>query len=230
MNRLLRFRAIFKFYEKVHPFLKYTLHVESKIPFDRALVLAPHMDDESIGCGGTLVKLRKLNKKTTVLFFTKDTDERKAEAEKACAVLGVRPLFLGYQGETLSGNIAKAGADIQKAINDNKSDAVFVPFFLDNHIDHRALNLALVNVKFTGMIYAYPVWSPLYPNVLIDITSEWEEKKNAIECYKTQLAGRDYVKMSHSLGQYWAIAKGRNMEVVETFLRLSLKDYLKLIK
>ena len=230
MNRLLRFNAVFRLYEKIQPYLKYTLHVENKIPFDNALILAPHMDDEAIGCGGMLVKLKNAGGKARVLFFTKDSETRKAEAVKACGILGATPVFLDYAGESLSDNVAKAGLDIQKAIEEYTPGAVFVPFFLDNHVDHRALSLALLNVKYTGMIYAYPVWSPLYPNVMIDISGEWEEKKKAIECYKSQLATRDYVKMSFSLGQYWAIAKGRNMAVAETFLRLSLIEYLKLVK
>ena len=110
---------------------------------------------------------------------------------------------------------------------------IFLPFFMDNHEDHRAVNKALAaaygkdNADF--MIYAYPVWFPLYPNVLSDISGAWETKKKAIECYKSQLAVRDYVQMAKSLGQYWGEVKGRGIKIAETFFRASAGEYFALV-
>jgi hypothetical protein len=56
----------------------------------------------------------------------------------------------------------------------------------------------------------------------------WEIKKKAIECYVSQLATRDYVTMRHSLGQYWAKVKSRELDVVESFFRATLTEYVSL--
>jgi LmbE family N-acetylglucosaminyl deacetylase len=78
------------------------------------------------------------------------------------------------------------------------------------------------------MVYSYPVWMPLYPNVLIDISSEWKAKEEAINCYISQTATRDYVKMSKSLGEYWATVKGRRMQVAESYFRATAEEYTRL--
>lgn len=51
----------------------------------------------------------------------------------------------------------------------------------------------------------------------------------AIECYKSQTATRDYVKMASSISQFWAIVKGKNMEYAETF-KATAKEYISLVK
>ncbi|MCA9298901.1 MAG: PIG-L family deacetylase, partial [Phycisphaerales bacterium] len=77
----------------------------------RALVIAPHPDDESIGCGGTVAGIVAAGGAVDVMFITDGgegvlgDDEiggdvrarlknvRIEEAERACAVLGVREIF-----------------------------------------------------------------------------------------------------------------------------------------
>jgi LmbE family N-acetylglucosaminyl deacetylase len=80
------------------------------------------------------------------------------------------------------------------------------------------------------MIYAYSVWAPLNPNCLVDISGVWEEKKKAIECYKTQLASRDYVKIAQGLNQYWGEIKSHGMQYAEVFLKATVKEYISLGK
>src|SRR6185503_11112899 len=68
------------------------------------LVISPHPDDESIGCGGTLRRRIVGGAAVDVIFLTsgergghgRDTDEtiriREQEAEAAAAILGVRSI------------------------------------------------------------------------------------------------------------------------------------------
>ena len=68
------------------------------------------------------------------------------------------------------------------------------------------------------------------PNVISDISGVWEDKKKAVECYKSQTATRDYVKMCSSIAQFWAVVKGKNIEYAETFFKATSKEYVSLIK
>lgn len=235
MRRLL-YKNIFRLYEFIQPYLKYSLPTEEKLPHKKVLVIAPHQDDESVGCGGTLYKHTiQYGEIAEVIFLTYESEQRKEEAITATKLLGVSKVtFFDYNQETLLNHKNDLIKKLLKIFDEGKPEILFVPFMIDNHIDHIAINQILVGIsnikKFNFLIYAYPIWLPLYPNVLIDISSVWEKKKEAINCYKSQLATRDYIKMSYSLGKYWATVKGRNLEVVETFFRASFNEYTKLCK
>jgi len=233
MARFIRYAKVFGLYELIQPYLKYSLPVEEKLPARNVLVIAPHADDESIGCGGTLCRHVKSGAQASVVFCTSDSEAREREATQALKVLGITgSVNLGYKIESLK-DARDLGDKLAAVIADKKPEIVFLPFFLDNHEDHRAVSEALVSFyvgkKTDFMIYAYPVWFPLYPNVIVDISGEWETKKKAIECYASQTATRDYVKMAGSLGEYWGAVKGRGIKVAETFFRASAEKYFALV-
>ncbi|WP_162941567.1 PIG-L deacetylase family protein [Desertimonas flava] len=56
---------------------------------DRILVVAPHADDEVIGCGGLLHRAARDGAETTVVVVATDDEERTVELKEACRVLGV---------------------------------------------------------------------------------------------------------------------------------------------
>lgn len=232
MVNFIRYEKVFGLYEKLQPFLKYSLPLEEKLPARNILVIAPHADDESIGCGATVHMHVNGGGKASVVFCTSDGQTRDNEAKEALKTLGVTdPIFLGYKTETLKSENSLP-VRLSVSIEERQPEIVFVPFFMDNHEDHRAVNEALISAyrvrKTDFMIYAYPVWFPLYPNLVVDISAVWEIKKKAIECYKTQLATRDYVKMARSLGEYWGEVKGRGIKVAETFFKATAREYLSL--
>ncbi|MCB4792498.1 MAG: PIG-L family deacetylase [Elusimicrobia bacterium] len=232
MVNFIRYSRLFRLYETIQPYLKYSLHLEDKLPGKKVLVLAPHQDDEVIGCGGTLYKHIKQGGTCDIVYFTHDSEERDKESLNALKILEVESYtFLQNKAESLSGNTGLSDV-LSKIIEDKKPEIVFLPFLLDNHVDHRAINQAFTglekNMNFDFMVYAYPIWFPVYPNILVDISSQWPVKKEALECYKSQMLTRDYVKMSYSLGQYWACVKAKNLEVVETFFKASFKEYAEL--
>lgn len=232
MVRFMRYNKIFRFYEAAQPFLKYSPVVEEKLPGKTVLVIAPHADDEAIGCGGTIVRHVKGGGSAEVIYCTTDGRERELEAAEAAKVLGfARSESLGYPVESLGTN-REFPDRLFGIFEERKPDIVFIPFVLDGHTDHRAINEAFIkrrgSISRGFMVYSYPVWMPLYPNLLIDVSNEWETKKAAINCYKSQIATRDYVKMSKSLGEYWATVKGRQMQVAESFFRATLEEYTRL--
>lgn len=203
---------------------KFDYHIEIKeeIKANKVLVLAPHPDDDVFGCGGTVKKIADGGGNITVAYFCDGAggvmegqyqdknliDVRKVEAKKAAEILGIdRQVFFGYHdGKLAAGSAAiRALSDLIKEV---KPDIIFVPSFLDNHPDHRVVNEILINVlsqeKFDGEIWAYEIWTPIFPNRVVNITNNIESKKRAVDAHQSQLKSRGYDKAILGLNQYRA--------------------------
>lgn len=232
--RYLRYRHLFRMFEFIQPFINYSVPLESKLPGDKVLIIAPHQDDEAIGCAGTVIKHINSGGEAEIAFCTYDTTERMKESEKAASIIGSKKNhFLQFPIRTLSGN-KKFEDNIITVFQKADPEIVFIPFWFDNHPDHRAVSDVLIKIrkkiKLKFMVYAYSVWSPLNPNCIFDISNEWKDKKKAIECYKTQIATRDYVKIASGLNQYWAEIKSPGMQYAEVFFRATAQEYISLGK
>lgn len=172
----------------------------------RILVLAPHPDDESIGCGGLLLKFPG---QCDVVVLTdgrygglsgqSEIDTivmRRLELEKAMVYAGVKNyLFLGVEDGKLSENFTKFSS-----LDINGYDAIFVPAPGENHPDHSCVYEFLLRLKPQARIFTYEVWSALpVPSHYIDISDVVDEKKNLISYYESQVAQVDYVSKAIGL-------------------------------
>ena len=170
----------------------------------RILVLAPHPDDESIGCGGLLLKYRG---QCDVVVLTdgrhgglsgqSETETvtlRKSEFERAMAYAGVKKwFFLGVEDGKLSEHFAQfATLDL------SGYDAIFCPAPGDNHLDHLCVYEFLLRMKPQARIFGYEIWSTLTPSHYIDISDVVKEKMRLINFHESQTAQVDYA--SKSLG------------------------------
>ncbi|MCL2144427.1 MAG: PIG-L family deacetylase [Endomicrobia bacterium] len=232
--KYLRYRHLFRLFEHIQPFVNYSIPKEEALPAEKVLVIAPHQDDEAVGCAGTILKHTKAGKSAEIAFCTFDSAERMKESEHAAAMLGSkRNHFLQFPLRSLDGN-KHFEENLEMLLKKTAPEIVFLPFWFDNHPDHRAVSKALIKIKkkidLNIMIYAYSVWTPLNPNCIFDISAEWEDKKKAIECYKTQLASRNYVRIAQGLNQYWGEIKSHGMKYAETFFRATVKEYISLGK
>src|SRR3954469_12096525 len=121
-------------------------------PFRRALVVAPHPDDETLGCGGTMALLADRGASVTVMTATdgeatrgsrvspEETGRRRrTEAEQAGEIAGVTPRFLGLGGGRLSEQMGELTEALSTAIAELEPEAVFAPWLLDGTPDHRAV-------------------------------------------------------------------------------------------
>jgi len=194
----------------------------------RIMVLAPHMDDEVIGCGGTLRKCVLSGKDVTVVYLTdgrqgdryppnigphellqrqqKIIEIRKDEARQACEVLGINTMhFLDGEDQRLHSTPKMRGA-LSKILTDFQPDTLFVPFFLENHPDHRETARILVETTMEMSLncecYAYEVWTAIYPNCMIDISSVAETKQFAILRYQSQLKHNNYLRTTLGLNAF----------------------------
>lgn len=149
-----------------------------------ALVIAPHPDDESLGCGGTIALLRQRGYDVHVLFVSDGTmshpnspsypaerlrDLREAEAVDALRILNLPPdkaIFLRLKDRrvptTDQPGFAEAVTSMRAVLERTNPATVFVPWRRDPHPDHRAswqlLRAAVTQVANPPRILEYLIW------------------------------------------------------------------------
>ena len=209
----------------------------------RVLVVAPHMDDAEIACGGTLALHGRAGSAIGVLYATDSgntdgqtlsADERKrirrSEAERSARELGAEIVAVGsFPDGSLSLHEDAAAAFVADAIARWKPEQVFCPFPADNHRDHQStaavVSIALERIGWRGEVWCYEVWSALWPNVAVDITGVQSEKLRAIACYTSQ-NGMPYADAALGLNRFRGLRVG--VAAAEAFHVSSACDFRKL--
>ena len=137
-----------------------------------ALVVAPHPDDETLGCGGTIARMTAAGCAVyVVVAFCHDADsgelghggyvnpsDRCCEFREACAVLGVKDCEVLYQGgvhDVLTGNPARLVHDIERGANLSlaavRPDVLLMPARGAFHQEHEALHRACFSAARMGV-------------------------------------------------------------------------------
>lgn len=204
----------------------------------RVLVIAPHMDDDVIGPGGTLALHRQRGSTVNVVFCaagaTPEQDRtRKAEARAAAEFMGfARVDWLDFPEGALSPREAELGRKLAELLREQQPEQVFCPYVADHHRDHSAVALALAaaleETRWQGEIWCYEVWSPLWPNVAVDISSVVDTKRKAIELYGSQVAGLHYTEGTLGLNRYRALRV--YVDYAEAFFVASPAEYSELAR
>ena len=150
------------------------------------LVLAPHPDDETLGCGGLIARAVASGQEVRVLVLTDGTKShpnsaaypaarlqrlREAESREAARALGLDPAhvaFLGLPDAHLPqhGPAATRAADAVAAhASDMGAGALFVTWRHDPHGDHKAAAALAraVAARLRIVLFEYPVWGWTLP-------------------------------------------------------------------
>jgi len=203
------------------------LNEDALIPFHssdptgkRVLVLAPHPDDETIGCGGTLVLHALAGDPVRVIFLTNGAKGdisgrfdretyiriRQQEARSACACLGITDIeFWPNEDRCLAGmpGVLKRLTDV---VNDYCPALIYAPSPLEFHPDHRAVAVLVRDLSQTiqpdCQVMLYEVNQPFCINTLVNITPVLALKKQAIEIYVSQLDERPYDDVTLALNRF----------------------------
>jgi LmbE family N-acetylglucosaminyl deacetylase len=222
----------------------------------KVVVVAPHMDDETLGCGGTIARHVLAGAQVTVVFLTdgrygasyagmteperalRRTEivaVRRAEAQCAARILGVQSLsFLDAEDGSLRTD-RRVPALLRAILEREQPHCVYLPSFLEQHRDHRAANGVLLTAAAgTGLQFecrGYEVWTPLIPNCVVKIDTTVALKKRALACYQSQLEQMDYVHAALGLNAHRSLALGGNAGgFAEAFQALPLADYMRLYR
>jgi LmbE family N-acetylglucosaminyl deacetylase len=133
----------------------------------RIVVFAPHPDDETWGCGGTIAKKITEEYEVIVVVMTDgrhafekvfgiDSDPsptelkaiRREELLKACDILGVQRqnlIFLDFEDGSLEKSQSEASQRVAQILKENKPVEVYFPHEKDFHVDHRVTNRVVKN-------------------------------------------------------------------------------------
>ncbi len=191
----------------------------------KVLVVAPHPDDEAIGCGGAICLHVARGDRVTAVFLTSGElglkhlprDEawrvRESEARGAAEVLGLSSLtFLRSPDWTLGDHIGETAEKLQTVLRDENPELLYLPHAGDAHPDHQA-TLPIVRRALRGnsrRLLGYEVWTPLaeYDEVK-DISGAMERKLEAVKLYRSQLGYYQYERAVRGLNEYRGAMAGR---------------------
>ena len=177
------------------------------------LAIGPHPDDVELACGGTLAQLAAAGRKTGILHLTRgeagtrgSEAERIEEAQRAGSALGVEVVdFLDCGDGALRMGREEEDALIER-IRFYRPDMLLGPPPRDRHPDHRRSHKLVEAAAFyaglaglsTGTearvephrpaaVFHYMQHDTFEPRFIIDVTSTWNTKLEALAAYKSQL-------------------------------------------
>jgi LmbE family N-acetylglucosaminyl deacetylase len=218
-------------------------YTPSRLIGERLLVLAPHPDDEVIGCGGVLAQHLAERRTVRVVIATDGgaatadadpvayRDTREAETRAGLAILGpeVTVEFLRHADRQLES--AAIRPRLEELLREYRPDLILVPSLVEIHPDHVALGRALCELLqerrelaatiAVATIAFYEVGNPLRPNALVDITAVADAKYAAIAAHASQMEIRDYVAFPRGLNAFRAMSLGPDTKFAEAYWTVS---------
>lgn len=202
----------------------------------RVLVLAPHPDDESIGCGGTLALHAAAGDPVRVIILTDGARGdmsgrfgredyialRQRETLAACACLGIDDvIFLDHEDRDLT-NIPTLVSEVADLVDAFMPDVIYAPSPLEFHPDHRAAAdaaaQALKMCRTSARLIYYEVGQPVQIDMLVDITPVLDKKRRAILQYQSQLDERPYHDVALALNRFRSLTLSRDVTHAEGFV------------
>lgn len=188
----------------------------------RVLVLAPHPDDECIGCGGLIVALRRRGVPVKVVLVSDGGGAgglppeaaaiRQREFDAALRRLGVEEQAkLGFVDGDLHASAGLPDA-IRDAVRAWSPNWLLAPTSADAHRDHRAVaraaRTAALSSATVEQLLEYEISTPLPASHVLDIGDVLAVKLAALAEHATALAHGRYVEATEGLARYRGLQLG----------------------
>lgn len=177
------------------------------------LVFAAHPDDAELSCSGTIAKLSKAGKKVVIVDLTRGemgtrgtVEIRQKESDEATKILGLTDRLQLDLGDTTFINNREMQLPLIQALRYYQPEIVLCNAREDRHPDHGRgaeiqedacffSGLAKIETQWKGSQQS--AWRPrlvlhyiqdrfLKPDVVVDISSTWETKRESILAFKSQ--------------------------------------------
>jgi len=212
---------------------------------ESVLILAPHADDEVLGCGVILKKHADNFSNVNLVMMTDGSgsmsnmerknlkETRKTELAATGAALGINEIIhLNFPDGGLIPD--EAGIhNVAEIINQKKPDIIYVPFFCDFHKDHVAANQilsrALRRTSHYCEIRAYEVQVPITPsifNAYFEISDYRDYKINLMKQYESQTLSLKCIMLNWDINAAFI----KNARSVEVFFVTDSQTYGSLVE
>jgi LmbE family N-acetylglucosaminyl deacetylase len=213
----------------------------TRVDAPSALVVAPHADDETIGCGGLLLQLADRGAALRVLYLTDSAGpsadaayagRRRAETEEAARLLGVTGVDRAELPDgRLAEHVETAAAAIARALLSQRPRLLLVPSPVEVSADHRAAFAAahralLERLEADGAaaelptVLLYEVNRPLHPDLLVDVSAELPRLERALAAYRSQDELHPYGRAALGLRRFRTLTLAAPVEAAEAYRRL----------
>ncbi len=216
------------------------------------LVLAPHHDDEVLGCGGLAAQLAAAGAAVRVLFLTdgggggeavENRDayraRRREESGRAGEILGLAGSdHLDLPDGALDHHLDAAVEGIRRAILTQRPELLLVPSPLEVSRDHRAAFAALHRLLAPVRdghpdqeplrelrVVLYEVNHPGYPDLLVDVGRQRELLERAMAAYASQEERHPYWNAALGLRRFRTLTLPPEVELAEGYRRLRVEDF-----
>ena len=208
----------------------------------RVLVLAPHPDDESLTCGGSLVRHTRSGDPVKVVFltdgskgnFTQEYSDRgyvelrRQEATEACRILGIHDLDFWDQPDRALAVEPETISALCSLLNDYEPGLVYAPSPQEFHPDHRAaaqlLWRAIERSGIETRVAFYESNRPIHVSHLVDIGEVVQTKTRACDAYASQLRHHPYTELATALSRYRSLTLPLSVKHAEGFFVLSSSE------
>jgi len=191
------------------------------------IVIAPHPDDETLGCGGSILKHINQGDNVSWIIITQPKEnkefnksfliKRKKEIRNVKKKYNLKKYFeLNFETKKIRGNdIADLVNKISRLFSDLKPNIVFAPYHNDVHTDHQIISIALQsNIKWFRHQYIEEVllyetlsetnfnriYSQMFkPNTYYDISKYLNKKISIMKIYKSEFQNHPFPRSELSI-------------------------------
>ena len=230
-NNLLHLINVLYFENHIEP-------VRIKIPKNKnILVISPHPDDETLGCGGLILQAVKEKCNIHLLSLSSGSPEdatiREKELVKSANDLGIKDITFMRLTDGVIGNEIIGKNILNDIFIKNKPDIILIPFILDNHEDHKNANKLLIELKSHEEleIWCYQVYSNIISNAYFDITDVSDMKYKILENYSSQLKYFDYINWNKGLNAWNSrLSFKKDEKYLESYFIIPAKEYIQVCK
>lgn len=204
----------------------------------RILVLAPHPDDDIIGCGGSIAHLTQQGHEVVILYLTSgeagsleiESSQlariREDEARRAGRLLGVKEFLFWRQPDGFLQETPELINQLVRLIRARQFSTVYLPHSQEANRDHAAAyRIGIEGCRrasgpwfqdcgltpwSVSTVLGYEVWTPLKQvNYVQDIADVMELKIQALQQHCSQVSKYAYDEAIRGLNRYRGILCGR---------------------
>ncbi len=183
---------------------------------NKVCIIGPHADDETLGCGGAILRHKKngdkvywicvTSMKASKFWSEKQIKKRDIEIDKVTKAYGIEK-FISLDlppAELDTIPMSKIISSLSKVVNKIKPKVLYIPYYDDAHDDHLAVASA---INALGKWFRYPFIKKIVcyetisetdfsiisensfkPNLFIDITNYLKKKIEIMKIYKSEIS------------------------------------------